>query len=91
MKFRPAPNTANWLPWALQSEYSWGLVCPFASKMTSKMDPKIIRIPTSVKSWFLQPLSRHMLVLRVPGTLESDLKSSKKVTLKQTSEKYLYF
>ena len=32
-----------------------------------------------------------MLVLRVPGTPESDLKSSKKVTLKQTSGKYLYF
>jgi hypothetical protein len=55
------------------------------------MDPEINKIPTSVKSLFLQPLSCQMLVFGAPETPESDLKSSKKVTLKQTSKKYLYF
>ena len=69
------------LPKVTNNLSKWGPGPPFASKMTSKTDPKIIKIPTSVKNWFLQPFSRHMLVLRVPGTPESDLKSSKKVTL----------
>ncbi len=53
-------------------------VIPFASKMTSKIDPKVIKIPTSVKNLFLQSLSNQMLVFGVPDTLESDQKSSKK-------------
>ena len=55
-------------------------VIPFASNMTSKMDPKVINIPTSVKNLFLEPLSSQMLVFGVPDTPESDQKSSKKMT-----------
>ena len=43
-------------------------VIPFASKITSKMDPKVIQIPTSVKNCFLEPLSSQMLVFGVPDT-----------------------
>ncbi len=55
-------------------------VIPFASKITFKMDPKVIKIPTSMKNLFLEPLSSQMLVFGVPDTPESDQKSSKKVT-----------
>ena len=74
-----------------QSEYSWNLGPPFASKMTSKRYPKIIKIPTSVKTSFLQPLQHQTLVFLVPDTPESDPKSSKKPTSQQTPKKDTHF
>ena len=79
------------LPKVTNNLSKWDPRPPFASKMTSKMDPKIIIIPTSVKYLFLQPLSSHMLVLRVPRTPESDLKSSKKVTWNKHPKKTSIF
>ena len=55
-------------------------VIAVAFKITSKIDPKVIKIPTSVKKKFLEPLSSQILVFGVPDTPESDKKSSKKVT-----------
>ena len=57
------------------------------SKMTSKSNPKIIKIYTSVKTSFLQPLQRQTLVFLVPDTTQSDPKSSKKHTSQQTPNK----
>ena len=55
------------------------------------MNTKIIRIPTSVKSWFLQPLSHQMLGFEPQTVQIQTLKSCKKVTWKPAGTKNMYF
>ena len=65
-------------------------VLPKATNKTSNIHPNISRIPTSVKSCFLQPLCSQMLVYKNPDAAESDNKYFIKVTWKHTSNNKNY-
>jgi hypothetical protein len=66
-----SPSTINHTNWSQDHPKS------------SEIDPKIMRIPTSVKTWFLQHLSHQILVSEAPGVQIQTSKSFKKVTWKQ--------
>ena len=53
------------------------------------METRIMRVPTSVKRWFSQPLSREILVFGAPDVQIRTNKSLKKVTWKQTGKRQL--
>ena len=59
--------------------------------MTSKMDPKIVKIQGSVKIVFLHPLSIENLVFEVPGPPKSDQKSFKNVIGNWIASKTCFF